>query len=76
MAFRMMRLAFLVALLLAGVVSATRFSDLSKRKGFGPNAKKRSSSNRNEERSYPQNFRFLTKQTKRECIVAWSDWMD
>lgn len=65
MALKLLRFALLVACLFIGIVSATRFSDITKRKGYGPNAKKRASNNNGGGSSHTK-FRFLTKATQRQ----------
>lgn len=65
MAPKILRIVLLAAILLIGIVSATRFNDITKRKGYGPNAKKRGSSNNGGGVSQT-NFRFLTKATQRQ----------
>ena len=63
---KVLRVVLLAACLLIGIVSATRFSDITKRKGYGPNAKKRSSSNNGGGGNSYTKFRFLTKETQRK----------
>ncbi|KAG0650120.1 Serine-type carboxypeptidase F [Hyphodiscus hymeniophilus] len=61
----MLRVMLLVGCLFTGIVSASRFSDLAKRKGYGPHAKRRASNNGGG--GSHSKFRFLSKETQRQC---------
>lgn len=63
MAPKLLRVALITCLLIT-LISASRFTDIAKRKGYGPNAKKRASSNSGGEPSNTK-FQFLTKATQR-----------